>query len=508
MTAETKYKVISNLLDNLSKEGLEVEFKEASYSIPQSMWETVSAFANTNGGVIILGVKEKSHVFTVSGIANAEKMEADFWNTIRNRKKISQLSIGSHSFEILETEDGKQIARISIPQADVSELPVFLNGNMSETYIRRGEGDYQVNPEELKALIRNSSPKSNDRKTLEKLSIDDLDRVALRNFKAIIEDRYPEGAYEDMKMQDFLLHLGLLDDSDKDNICLYAGTLLLFGKYNTIKKYFNSYQLDYFDYRGASNRWIDRVSSDDLGSGEMNIFNFYNVVYQKLAIVAKSGFKLDENMVRVNTDIKEALREALVNALAHADYSIPNGCVRIEVYDTYYKFENPGKMLIPAEKFFRGGTTKSRNDVIMSSFRRIGLSERQGYGGYQIFRTVINNKFRTPEIFTSLEKTVLTLWLVDFPGSYPDLPAVEKDILSILTRSSFLSKGEIETILYDKYTEYKIKKALKELVDRGILIISGRGRSIKYSINFTTAEGLGQIRLLMDRLTELVSKKD
>ena len=92
MTAETKYKVISNLLDNLSKEGLEVEFKEASYSIPQSMWETVSAFANTNGGVIILGVKEKSHVFTVSGIANAEKMEADFWNTIRNRKKISQLS--------------------------------------------------------------------------------------------------------------------------------------------------------------------------------------------------------------------------------------------------------------------------------------------------------------------------------------------------------------------------------------------------------------------------------
>ena len=508
MTAETKYNLISNLLDCLDKEGLEVEFKEASDTLPRSMWETVSAFANTNGGIIILGIKEKDHSFLISGISNAAKMESDFWNTIRNRNKISQLSISSHAFEILDTEDGKQIARITIPPADVSELPVFLNGDMKQTFIRRGEGDYQVNQEELKALIRNSSTKSNDRKALKELSIDDLDKPTLNIFKSIIEARYPEGAYEDMKMEEFLLHLGLLDDSDKDNPCLFAGTLLFFGKYNTIKKYYNSYQMDFFDYRGSSERWSDRVSTDDLGKEEMNLFNFFQIVNQKLSSTAKSAFKLDENMVRINTNIREALREALVNTLVHADYSMPNGSVKIEVYDTYYRFENPGKMLIPVEKFFRGGSTKSRNDLIMSVFRRMGLSERQGYGGYQIFRTVMNNKLRTPEIFTSLEKTVLTLWIVDFPGSYPELSEIEQEVLGIITHSGFLSKGDIETILSGKYSEYKVKKALKELVDKGILIISGRGRSIKYSINFTTAEGLGQIRLLMDRLTELFSKKN
>ena len=107
-------------------------------------------------------------------------------------------------------------------------------------------------------------------------------------------------------------------------------------------------------------------------------------------------------------------------------------------------------MLIPTDVFFRGGTTKPRNDVVMSAFRRIGLSERQGYGGYQIFLTVSNIRLRSPQIETSLEKTVLTIWLVDLPGSYPELGNAEKDVLS---------KDDIESMLSDRYSEYRIKKS-------------------------------------------------
>ena len=505
MTAEAKYNAIENLLDTLGKEGVDVEFKEAADSLPKSMWETVSAFANTRGGVIILGIKENSRTFSVTGVINAAKMESDFWNTIRNRKKISSLSISTGAFEIIKAND-KEVIRITIPQADFTELPVYINGEMSQTYIRRGEGDYLATAEELKALIRNGSSKSQDRLPLKDLSIDALDRSTLVRFKSIIEARYPEGGYEDMKMQDFLLHLGLLDDSDKESVCLYSGTLLLFGRYNIIKRYFDSYQIDYFDYRGSTERWADRVSTDDLRPEEMNLFNFYEIAYQKLASTTKSGFKLDGNMVRINTDMTQALREALVNTLVHADYSIPNSSIRIEVFDTYYRFENPGKMLIPIDKFFRGGSTKSRNDVIMSAFRRMGLSERQGYGGYQIFKAVSNNMLRSPQIVTSLEKTTLTIWLVDLPGSYPELASEEKDILSILTHSGFVSKGTLTSILGDKYSDYQIKKALKNLVEKGILSVSGKGRAVRYSINLTTAEGLGQIRLMIDQLTDLLGK--
>ncbi len=506
MTAEIRNSRIESIVNSLSKEGIEIEFKEASDALPKSIWETISAFANTNGGEIILGVSEKDHVFSLYGVSNAEKMESDFWCTIRNRKKISPFSIGTQAFEIINLEDGRKAARISIPQASFSEIPVYLNGDIRQTYIRRGEGDFLANEEELKALIRNSSAKGIDRVPLKDLSLDDLDRQSLNEFRLLIEARYPEGAYDEMKMQDFLIHVGLLDDSDKDNICPYSGTLLLFGKYNTIKKYFDSYQIDYFDYRGSSDRWSDRVATDDLGPREMNIFNFYNLVFSKLASGSKARFLLDKDLVRVNTDIREALREALVNTIIHADYSIPNGSIRIEVFDTYYRFENPGKMLIPADRFFRGGATKSRNDVMMSVFRRLGLSERQGYGGYQIFKAASRSLLRAPQIETSLEKTVLTIWLVDLLGSYPELDETEKEIISSLSHSGMLSKGDLENRL-SGHSEYRIKKSLRNLLGMGVLSTTGKGRSLKYYLNISTAEGLGHIRLMMEKLSELLTEK-
>ena len=507
MTREARNRNIEELIGSLQREGIEIEFKKAKDTLPNSIWETVSAFANTRGGVIILGVEERDHSFSLTGVSNAAKMESDFWSTLRNPRKISSFSIGTKAFEILSASDNREIIRITIPQASPTELPVYLNGDIRQVYIRRGEGDFLVTEDELKALIRNGSPKSHDRLPMKELSLEALDRNALVAFKSIIEARYPEASYEEMKMQDFLLHLGLLDDSDKENICPYAGTLLLFGRYNVIKRYYDSYQIDYFDYRGSADRWSDRIATDDLGAGEMNIFNFYNIVYQKLISTSKTGFRLDENMVRVNTDMKAALREALVNTIVHADYSMPNTGLKIEVFDTYYRFENPGKMLIDAETFFRGGSTRPRNDLIMSVFRRMGLSERQGYGGYLIFKSATSSLLRAPQIETSLEKTILTIYLVDLPGSYPDLTDTERDILSVLLHTGNLSKSDIESVIGNRYSEYRIKVALKALREKGILQTTGNGRSVRYSVNMSNAEGLGQIRLMMERLSELIRKQ-
>ena len=232
-----------------------------------------------------------------------------------------------------------------------------------------------------------------------------------------------------------------------------------------------------------------------------------SIVYQKLISTSKTGFRLDENMVRVNTDMKAALREALVNTIVHADYSMPNTGLKIEVFDTYYRFENPGKMLIDAETFFRGGSTRPRNDLIMSVFRRMGLSERQGYGGYLIFKSATSSLLRAPQIETSLEKTILTIYLVDLPGSYPDLTDTERDILSVLLHTGNLSKSDIESVIGNRYSEYRIKVALKALREKGILQTTGNGRSVRYSVNMSTAEGLGQIRLMMERLSELIRKQ-
>lgn len=69
-----------------SLEWEEFEVKAAKSELPKSVWETVSAFSNTSGGWIVLGVTEKGLNFEISGVKNAEKLEQDFLNTLRGTK--------------------------------------------------------------------------------------------------------------------------------------------------------------------------------------------------------------------------------------------------------------------------------------------------------------------------------------------------------------------------------------------------------------------------------------
>lgn len=496
---------ITAIINKLKKETTELEFKEASGGLPSSLWSTVSAFANTNGGIIILGVKESNGEFTIKGITNAEKLESDFYNTLRNPKKISLFSISSNAYKIHPIGDAKSIVSIEIPQAILNEIPVYLNGDISNTYIRKGEGDYLATNEELKTLIRYASLISLDRTPIEELTLDCLDRKSLTLFKTIVSERYPSADFSNMKDEEFLMHMGMAERKDDNSIRFFNGTLLFLGKYNVIKKYYNFFHLDYFDYRGSDTRWSDRVASDDLGFEEMNLFNFFHIVNAKLIATAKTKFLLDSNLERVNTDTKDALREALVNTLVHADYAIPFGSVKIEVFDNFYRFENPGKMNIKATKFFIGGESKVKNDLLMSAFRRMGYSERQGYGGYLIYKTASNNNFRMPEIETNLEKTILTLYSTDFASSLSLISKEEKEILTYIAENNITSKKDLKE-KFPTLTSYFISKTLNDLCKSELIKTKGAGRSTVYYIEKDNKDSV--TTLLNKLIAELIKNKE
>ena len=85
-----------------------------------------------------------------------------------------------------------------------------------------------------------------------------------------------------------------------------------------IKEVYPHYHLDYFNRKGYNPRWIDRVSDDEPSDYEMNIFNFYSIVYAKMKILLKESFELDEGQLRMPlSDFDEVLRECLINCLAH-----------------------------------------------------------------------------------------------------------------------------------------------------------------------------------------------
>ncbi len=143
--------------ENLSKyrENNRIEAKKATGGLPDSIWETYSAFANTEGGIILLGVIETADKsLQAIDLPDPEGLIMDFWAMVNN-PDIASVNILSDKNVTLENVDGKNIVAITVPKAPPEEWPVFVYRDlMHGIYIRRGEGDFRCTPAEIQTMIR------------------------------------------------------------------------------------------------------------------------------------------------------------------------------------------------------------------------------------------------------------------------------------------------------------------------------------------------------------------
>ena len=143
-------------LNNLGqyRENNRIEAKKAIGGLPHSIWETYSAFANTLGGLILLGVEEHADKsLHAVDLPDPEKLVKEFWDAVNNPNKAS-VNILSNRHVRIENAEGKRIVVIDVPRAQRYYKPVYVDGNpVSGTYRRNGEGDYHCSDEELHAIV-------------------------------------------------------------------------------------------------------------------------------------------------------------------------------------------------------------------------------------------------------------------------------------------------------------------------------------------------------------------
>lgn len=143
----TKEELIQRLQDI---EWDDFEVKEAKNELPKNVWETVSAFSNTSGGWIILGIKQHGKLFEIQGVDNAEKLEQDFLGTLRSQKFNIRLSASATHYNIGE----KKILAFHVSSSP--HKPVYF-GNPSNTFIRMGSGDQRATDSEIMAMYHDQS---------------------------------------------------------------------------------------------------------------------------------------------------------------------------------------------------------------------------------------------------------------------------------------------------------------------------------------------------------------
>ena len=404
-------------LFNLQKyrENNRIEAKTALNGLPKSIWETYSAFANTSGGIILLGVKEnKAGSFETVNIENPEKMIKDFWDIINNPSKTS-INILSDRDVFTQNINGDNIIVINVPPIDRAYRPVYINGNpISGTFRRNGEGDYHCSNEEYKAMVRDSSATTSDMHILEGMNVDILNKESIRSYRQRMRLSRPGHVWEELADEDFLLRIGAAAIASDGKKHPTAAGLLMFGNEYDIVREFNNYFLDYQERCDDNPRWTDRIISSS-GDWSGNVYDFYFKTYNKLVQDVKIPFKLNGALRVDDTPVHQALREALANCIVNADYYGRQGLVIIKNHDKI-TFSNPGRFRIEIDAAKVGGVSDPRNSTLLKMFNLIDIGERAGSGIPNIFHVWNEQNCGSPSIKETLEpdRIILTLPITDF----------------------------------------------------------------------------------------------
>ena len=361
-----------------------VEFKLAKGGVPASFWESYSAFANTDGGVIILGVKEDGGKHSVVGVTNANKLVADVWNAANNPQRVSANVLFNHQVYKVDYQ-GKALVVVEVPRAERTERPVYVGRDVFRgTFRRNGEGDYHCSQEAVEAMIRDKCPETADTCLMEDMTIADLNQESIARYRLMFGQSKPEHAWTRIPDDEFLVKIGAARKDAKGVVRPMLAGLICFGDFVTISNVLPNYFLDYREGVADGSRWTDRVAAHD-ATWSGNIIDFYFRIYDKVTSSVKVPFRLDERGLRINeTKVHKALRELLANALIHADYHGRQGIV-IEKRFRRLMFRNPGCLRMSKEAAIGGGRSDARNSRIFNIFALINIGERSGTGLSDIY---------------------------------------------------------------------------------------------------------------------------
>lgn len=497
---------------DLPYENRNIEYKTSSWELPKTFWETVSAFANTDGGLIILGISEpnKRH-YKITGVDTPNDIRTQLFNDNNNNELISKPIINDDDVKI-STYSEKTVIQIMIHPEEYNSRPVKTK---NVAYTRTDDGDRQATADQLKYFAVEHQGEI-DTRLLPHFGFSDLNLKDLKEYREQLIEKTSNESLADKTLEDFARDLGVFRKSRTSSLNQYElteGGLLFFGNYISITDRFPRFQIDYMRYKNDSDiDWIDRVSTGDMNFPSLNIFSFYNIVEPKLREGIPDKFSQSSDLSRESyySDLRIAAKEALVNSLMHAYY---DGSVPIKIIDrpSYFEFINPGDMRVSKESFLRGQNSIIRNSQISILFRKIGISEKAASGGPRILRASSKNHLLEPSIKIdyNLNTTTLRIWKVDALTYIDDkfkLDNIEKFILNFTSKKGIFKFPELMKEADGKYgSDSKVRTRLNKLLDNDILDKQGNGKSTIYMLKKTEEQERVERMMFLKKMEDFYS---
>ena len=454
------------------RENERFEAKRCADKLPRSFWPTYSSFANTFGGTIVLGLDEdeddKSRLVPY-GVGDPAEVIQSLWDQLNNTQKVNVNLLSERDVRVVEYE-GRSLIEITVPRAERQRRPVYINGSMENgTYKRNGEGDYLCTMAEISEMLRDASDSSNDSRVCTQIQLRDLDRRSVESYRKLMTNLKPEHPWNKETDEEFLRLIGAASSDEGGVLKPTIAGLLMFGFDYSIERELPRYMLDYLEFRDGGGDWTNRMTTDT-GEWSGNLFEFYMYVANRLNWNGDRAFSLD-GVVRVDdSDILKAEREAVLNAVAHADYS-GSGGIRVELGTDTLRIRNPGTFRIPIKLAESGGHSDPRNPLIMKMFMLVGLVDRAGSGVHRMVSTCRDLGLRAPTITESAQPSTVT---VELHIRSSERKAPVPTILEYIAGNDHASIQEISRAT--GISTSTVSRRIRDLKDSGRLVREG-GRS-------------------------------
>lgn len=373
----------------------DLEFKSARRGVPGEAYTTVSAFSNTRGGRLVFGVRDKSGELEIVGVIEVDKVQNEFLTVLRSGQKFNR-AIEAEG-QLLEDE-GRTLIVFHIPEARRQDKPVYLNGDIRLSFLRRGAADEKCTPTEIERLLRDASDVTYDSVAVNLKTERCFDASSIHWYRRVLDDRNLSHDPE-LSDTDFLLERGLVVD-EGNRLAPTRAAILLFGRASAFRQVLPRPVVDWQWHRGDwsdafdDQRWSDRLVI------ESNLVEAWKALHNRYLQRAETPFSLDpETLQRADRPPDyTAFREAAINLLIHQDYADHTRKATIHSYDDRTSLWNPGDAFASPDALLEPGEKELRNPRIVAAFRRVGLSEQAGTGLRAIFSNQRHLGYVPPDI--------------------------------------------------------------------------------------------------------------
>ena len=434
----------------------ESERVEYKLQMVDDIYKEVIAFANTDGGVIYIGIDDNGNLI---GIDNVDETYTRLTNGIRDA-----IAPDVTMFVRYVLQDNKVI-RIEVGEGSYKPYYLKSKGMKSNgVYVRQGASSVQASPDQIRKMIKDSDGDVFEemRTVVQELSFEDAERTFKRYKVDFSEEKY------------IALGLRNIDDDQYTNLamilsdqCQHTIKIAVFGDEANITF------KDAKEFGGSIFKQLDD-----------------SYAYLTLCNRTAATFKGLER-VELPDYPEDALREALLNAIIHRDYSY-SGSIIINVNDFGIEFISIGGLLpgLSADDI-RNGISQPRNRKLAEIFHRLRLIESYGTGIRKIY-TLYKNCAAQPRIEVTNNTFKLVLPNMNASGSITGhvleksekAPVVitpqMKMVIDYLTEYGEMTDEDLQELLNIKKTRAYL--LARQMSENGLIDIIGRGAAKKYKL--------------------------